>query len=201
MLQLRSVLSIPFMYDLFGWLIGGNSSRATFVKQYVHPNKGDRVLDIGCGPGSIIPFLPIGTEYVGFDASQKYIDFAKKHFDGKGTFICEQVSCASITQQSFDIVLAMGILHHLDDVEALSLFKLAKSALKSNGKLVTIDPVYTDNQPKLAKWIISKDRGDYVRNERDYSLLANQVFLDNHIEIRHDLLRIPYSHIIIVSHV
>jgi cyclopropane fatty-acyl-phospholipid synthase-like methyltransferase len=34
----------------------------------------------------------------------------------------------------FDIVLAIGVLHHLDDAEVLQLFKIAHAALKNGGE-------------------------------------------------------------------
>ncbi|OQW90969.1 MAG: hypothetical protein BWK78_05800, partial [Thiotrichaceae bacterium IS1] len=80
--------------------------------------------------------------------------------------------------------------------EALQLFRLAQSALKPEGRLITLDGVYTNDQSRLARWIISKDRGQFVRTEEGYSLLARQVFSNNQIVIRHDLLWIPYTHII-----
>ena len=55
---IRSVLSIPFVYRLFGQLIGGASWRRRFVNEYIRPQQGDRILDIGCGPGVLVPYLP-----------------------------------------------------------------------------------------------------------------------------------------------
>lgn len=54
---IRSVLSIPFVYRLFGQLIGGASWRRRFVKEYIRPQQGDRILDIGCDPGAMLPYL------------------------------------------------------------------------------------------------------------------------------------------------
>lgn len=44
----RSLLSSPFVYDLFTKLIGETSYRRTVVEQYICPQESDRVLDIGC---------------------------------------------------------------------------------------------------------------------------------------------------------
>jgi SAM-dependent methyltransferase len=194
---IRSVLSFPSIYRLFGWLIGGSSSRTTFVKNYIRPKTGDLILDIGCGPGDIVAYLP-AVEYVGFDASQEYIKAARTRFGNRATFICDKVSTNSLEQRSyFDIVLAVGILHHLDDAEALQLFNLAQVALKPGGRLITFDGVFVKNQSPCARYIISKDRGQNVRTKEGYLQLASQVFSDISVNIRHDLLRIPYTHIIL----
>ncbi len=203
---IRSVLSIPAIYSLFGLIIGGSSSYKIFVKEYVRPKRGDRILDIGCGPGDIVPYLP-GVEYLGFDASQEYIKAARERF-GEGhlanrprhpvTFICDQVSTTTLKERSsFDIVLAVGILHHLDDGEALQLFHLAQAALKPGGRLITLDGVFVQKQSPCARYIISKDRGQNVRTQQGYLQLASQVFSTITTSIRHDLLRIPYTHIIL----
>jgi len=195
MLQLRSILSIPIVYSTFSWLVSGKAARSILVNEYIRPCPRDTILDIGCGPGDLVAYLPSEVEYIGFDASASYIAAAQKRFGTRATFICDRVSTANI-KQSFDIVLAIGILHHLDDSEALQLFHLAQSVLKPTGRLVTLDGVYVNNQSNPARWIISKDRGQYVRDQEGYHSLANQVFKNTKVVIRHDLLRIPYTHII-----
>jgi cyclopropane fatty-acyl-phospholipid synthase-like methyltransferase len=195
---IRSVLSSPFIYSLFGQLMGGNRSRAIFVDNYIRPQKGDRILDIGCGPGDLIPYLP-EVEYLGFDISEEYITTAKKQFGSDNIFFrCERVSTSNLSQQSyFDLVLAVGILHHLDEVEALELFQIAEAALKPGGRLITFDGVFVENQSPCAKWILSKDRGQNIRTKDEYIALASKIFSDISCSIRHDLLRIPYTHIIL----
>ncbi len=174
---IRSILSAPAIYRLFGQLIGGSSGRRILVNEYVRPKRGDRILDIGCGPGDIVPHLPDSIKYLGFDTSQEYIEYAQNHFGDRATFICQHVSDKNLEQDSyFDIALAVGILHHLDDLDALNLFRLAKTALKPGGRLITFDGVYTENQSFCAKYIISSDRGQNVRTKDGYLAVATQVF-------------------------
>jgi Methyltransferase domain len=53
-----------------------------------------------------------------------------------------------------DIVMANGVVHHLDDEDAERLFALASSLLKSGGRLVTIDPVLHANQGHVRRWLV-----------------------------------------------
>lgn len=194
---IRSVLSIPAIYSLFKLIIGGSSSRTILVREYVRPKCGDRLLDIGCGPGDTLPYLP-DVGYVGFDASQEYIKAAQTRYGNRATFICQQVSTTTLKESScFDIVLAIGILHHLDDAEALQLFQLAQTALKPGGRLITFDGVFVEKQSPFARYIISRDRGQNVRTQEGYLAIASQVFSTIIVSIRHDLLRIPYTHLIL----
>ena len=193
----RSILSLPWAYVFFHYLIGAPKRTSIIVKEHVRPTAGHRVLDIGCGPGTIVPYLP-NMEYVGFDASQTYISSARARFGARAIFSCERVSNFSLHRGSyFDIVLAMGIVHHLDDSEALRLFQIAHAALKPGGKLVTLDGCFTEDQSASARYIISKDRGQYVRTREGYLQIGSQVFSDITVTIRDDLLRIPYTHIIL----
>jgi SAM-dependent methyltransferase len=192
MLDLRSILALPAIYRLFGRLIAGNT-RAIYVRDYIRPKPGDRVFDIGCGPGDILSYLP-EVHYVGIDIEPKYIDAARARFGARGEFHCEDVSDAVVREAgSFDIVLANGVLHHLNDTEARKLLSLARLALKPSGRLITFDGCFVPGQSRLARWLLRMDRGHFVRSPEAYIALAAEVFGEVHSHIRHDLLRVPYT--------
>jgi SAM-dependent methyltransferase len=194
--SIRSVLAIPAAYQLWSSVVGGGAYDKVLVNEYVRPSAGGRILEIGCGPGTIVRYLP-PSEYLGFDLSPSYIEQAKKRFPN-ANFVCERVSQFSLAkEQSFDVVLAFGIVHHLEDAEARQLFQIAHDALRPGGKLVTSDGVWTDGQSPVARWLLSRDRGEHIRNEREYVGIASQVFSNVRPSVRHDLLRIPYTHLIL----
>jgi cyclopropane fatty-acyl-phospholipid synthase-like methyltransferase len=194
--SIRSILALPAAYNLWWRVVGGPAWAKVLVGQYIQPRAGVRILEIGCGPGTIAGYLP-DTEYVGFDVSSKYIEMARKRFP-QAQFVCERVSQFSLAkQQSFDAVLALGIVHHLDDQEARQLFQVAYDALKSGGKLITFDGVWTNDQSAAARWLLERDRGEYVRNETEYVKIASEVFANVRASVRHDLIRIPYTHLIL----
>jgi SAM-dependent methyltransferase len=191
---LRSALSIPAAYWLWGNLVGGSDCAKILVNEYVRPRLGARILDIGCGPGVILGYLP-PSQYLGFDLNPRYIEMAKRRYPN-AHFACERVSQFSLAkEQSFDVVLALGIVHHLNEAEARQLFQIAHDALAPGGKLVTMDGVYLDGQSAAARWLLTRDRGEYVRTEREYLGIASRVFSNIKSSIRNDLLRIPYSHL------
>jgi cyclopropane fatty-acyl-phospholipid synthase-like methyltransferase len=197
MLQsIRSLLSAPQAYQLWWNAVGGPGWAKTLVREYIRPEVGARVLEIGCGPGTIVGYLP-ESEYLGFDLSSRYIQVATKRYP-QAKFVCERVGRFTLAERDcFDVVLALGIVHHLGDEEARQLFQIAYDALRPGAKLVTVDGVWTDQQSAATRWLLARDRGEHVRREREYVSIASQVFRDVRSTVRHDLLRIPYSHLIL----
>ena len=194
---IRSVLSLPGSYSLLQRLVGAERSRRILCASYIQAVPGERVLDIGCGTADILDHLP-AVDYSGFDLNPRYVASAQRRFGSRGVFKCEDVGDAALTEQGgFDVVLAIAILHHLDDQEVLGLFELAKKALRPGGRLVTFDSCYVEGQSRFAKFLIDRDRGRNTRSEAGYRGLAEQVFSSVESHVRHDLLNVPYTHIIL----
>ncbi len=174
-------------------LLGSDQITRMFVETYVRPKSGDKLLDIGCGPAGILNFLP-DVKYYGFDIDAGYIDAAQKQFGKRGTFECKHVSKESLDENSrFDLILAKGVLHHLNDNEAADMFTLAQTHLNTGGRMITFDGCYVPGQSYFAKKFLAMDRGKYVRTKEAYIKFANNSFSNVIPTIRHDLLRIPYT--------
>ncbi len=148
-------------------------------------------LDIGCGPGYAIEYLP-ESDYIGFDTDQRYINYARDRYGQSGFFFCQELNDETINNmESFDLVIMNGLLHHLDDRDVIALFKRIKRLLKPSGKIVTLDGCYVERQSPIARKLLDLDRGNYVRDEKMYVSLASEVFGSAIPHIRHDLFRIP----------
>jgi SAM-dependent methyltransferase len=195
--KLSGILHFSMGYRLFTRLVGGGSAWETYLTQHVKPVAGEKVLDIGCGPADILDSLP-PVDYTGIDISPDYILSAKKRFGSRGRFYCSDVGEATVEQErgSFDLVLATGVLHHLDDEIAGKLFTLARLALRPGGRLVTYDGCYVPGQSRIARWLLQHDRGTFVRTRPEYLRLASMHFPRVESDLRHDLLRMPYTHLI-----
>lgn len=193
---MRAILALPFVYDAFQRLAGAKHGRSVLVNQYIRPRSGERFLDIGCGTAEILEHLP-GVEYVGFDESQEYIAAARARFADRAEFVCGRVEAVDVQRfGDFDAVLAIGVLHHLADRAAIRLFELARSILRPGGRLISIDGCYVPHQSQIARFLLSRDRGRFVRDETGYLSLARAVFPVVRGDVRHDLARFPYTHLV-----
>jgi SAM-dependent methyltransferase len=194
---MRSILSVARVYQGLQDLVGGHGWRQYFVDTHVQPTKDDVLLDVGCGTGVIIEYLPADTQYIGVDLSSDYIEHAQSHHD-RGTFIC-----ASVGDLEFmpvdppTVVLAIGLLHHLDDEEVHKLFQDISRVMAEGSRLITGDPCLLKRTHPLARLLIRMDRGQNVRTPDAYRLLAERTFADVEVAVRSDLLRVPYDHAIL----
>lgn len=196
--NIRPILDRPFFYELFHSIVGAHERSKLLIREFIRPHEGDRILDIGCGPGSMLPYLP-ETRYVGVDMNESYIDVARRRYGHRGNFICDRVSAqSSKALGEFDVVLALGLVHHLEDDEARDLFKMAYVLLRPGGRLVTMDGCYAQDQSAAARFLLSRDRGRFVRTPSEYMDLAREKFSDIDPVIRHDALRIPYTTLFMV---
>ncbi len=191
---IRAALSSPAVYDGFQWLMGGRVGRTDFAQHMVRAAAGMRLLDIGCGTGELLDYLPPGVHYDGWDISEAYIEAARARFGARGTFRCGLVTEADIAAESpYDVVIASGVLHHLDDREVGALARLAQLAVRAGGRFVSIDPVLTPRQHPLAQFLIQRDRGQHVRAPHQYLDLVQPAFSTASGIVRHRRW-VPYTH-------
>lgn len=195
--MLRDILAKARVYSLFATIVGAKRGRQMHVERFIRPQVGDRVLDIGCGPADILEALP-AVEYQGFDLSANYIEAARKKFGHRGRFNVEAVNANLVKKYiAFDLVLATGVLHHLTDAEAIDLFQIAKTALKPGGRLVTLDGCFVPRQSPIALYLLKMDRGKHIREHSAYIALARQVFSEVTPTVVNNLLRVPYTHLVL----
>lgn len=173
----RAVLSHPVVYETFQRLMGARRGREWIVRDLIRPFPGMRILDLGCGPGEILDSLPEDVAYTGYDMSPEYIASAKAKYGARATFHCRLLEQAEVaTLEPFDLVMGIGVLHHLDDDTARQFMALAKAGLKPGGRVLTLDACYAPKQNPIARYLISKDRGQHVRDEAGYRALAEGTF-------------------------
>ena len=91
-----------------------------------------------------------------------------------------------------DVVIGLGILHHLGDKEAEHCLRFAHRALKQGGRFVCFEACWVPDQGFLSRFIMSKDPGQNIRTEQMYRQLVGDVFKNVNAWVDTKPLRIPY---------
>ena len=115
-------------------------------------SNGYRVLDVGCGNGSLISSIRQkgNIEAYGIDISPNMIDECRNRYDGIN-FDVSSGEKLGFDDGYFDMVTICCVLHHLNDPKKF--FAEARRVLKHNGVLIVSEPW----QPFPAKQIV-----DYI---------------------------------------
>ena len=99
--------------------------------------KPQKILDFGCGGGWLSKILcQEGYEVVGIDTSEKLVTNAKRINLQSEFMICDCTKL-SFKEKSFDMIIGVGILHHLDIHKTLV---ECHRILNENGHILFMEP-------------------------------------------------------------
>ena len=115
-----------------------------------------KVLDAGCGDGSVLFLLTkgFGIKPYGIDVSPQAIKRAEKLFKDNGIeskFECADTRSLPFPSNYFDVVLSWGVIEHFNDY-GLAIDELNR-VLKQNGILNLIQPHLFSFGPLQRKWL------------------------------------------------
>jgi len=191
-------LCSTYIYIFFQKLMSATSVRIKFVKKYI--KKGHYVIDLGCGPASILEDFP-KIYYYGYDINSSHIKYAKKKYINKNFhFYCKKFNKNEIFKlPKFDCALLLGLVHHLNDEEFINIIRLIKNTLKKNGKILILDNVIIQKQNFISRFLINNDQGDNVRNLKQYKLILNKFFTKIRYQINNQIF-IPYTWLKIICY-
>jgi len=135
-------------YDLLTSMLGlgANRPNSRMVIELANVKPGDRVLDVGCGTGSLSLTAqshagPTGKVY-GIDAAPEMIEVAKKKASRSGLGVVFEVGLIeelAFPDATFDVVISRLAMHHLpDDLKRRGLAEVLR-VLKPGGKFLIAD--------------------------------------------------------------
>jgi SAM-dependent methyltransferase len=174
----RALLGHGWAYDVAQKAMGGSRTRRWMQREFIRAMPGERVLDIGCGTADILTVLP-DVDYVGFDISEPYIARARARWRLRGQFHAQYLDRATLESLGkFDLILATGVLHHLEDEEVGALFEMLADGLRPTARIITVDGCHVRGQNPFARFLINHDRGRNVRTPDAYATLARRSLAD-----------------------
>lgn len=136
-------LFLPF-YDLLTKLIGGDEARRALL-DLAELESGHRVLDIGCGTGSLaieIRLRQPDIEVIGLDPDPKALARAKRKAERAGAAIKFNQGFSSALPYpgaSFDRVFSSFMFHHLQGEEREKTLQEVRRVVKPGGHLFLVD--------------------------------------------------------------
>lgn len=143
------------------------TTREERLISFAQLKKTHRVLDIGCGSGTITRNIlrTVGCTSIGIDVSEECIKYASEKSIQEGLasdFLVGSIESLPFIEKTFDIVIASHIIEHVPFPEKI--FLELKRILKDGGILLLTTPNYTSFWP-LAELIF-----DHTIAKKGYSL-------------------------------
>jgi SAM-dependent methyltransferase len=139
-------------------VVGGLDYTDFYTRAELKPD--DVVLDLGCGTGHALEYLDGFKSYLGIDTDV--------------SFECKLCEAADVARLSPSLVVMSGLLHHLDDTQAVELLRLVAKSPRLR-RVLTLDIVYLDGIGHLLSNAFAfLDRGRYCRRSHGYRDLAER---------------------------
>jgi len=122
------VNSVRELFRRTDWYVKGWRTqiaiRAKIVRDFVGAETPLSILDIGCGDGSVtIPLLSGSNSLTLLDLSDKMLEVAKNNVPAdlldRVKFLNEDVCQAALRAHSYDLIVCVGVLAHVESPEAL----------------------------------------------------------------------------------
>lgn len=149
--QLRSEHVVPMQTDLeqlYGdieyknYLLSSETQAGDdrVLSSFISP--GDKVLDVGCGPGRMLPTVArLGGEYTGLDMVDKHLEQTKKAAENLGLEVqLQKEDWKHLPEEIHDLDVAFcfgrGLLHNLSAEEFAVIVNELRRCVKKGGKII-----------------------------------------------------------------
>ena len=152
-----------------------------------HYNKGDKVLDFGCGIGSNSKLFH-HNDYIGVEVDESRVlssrlKYPKNKFE-QIPYISTPSDKIPFEDNSFDLVFISLCLHHIDSDTCKLLFKEFSRMLKHNGEIIGIEPCIISKKYFSNVFMNIIDAGDYILPINEYKqIYSSEAFQVKDINI------------------
>jgi len=135
-------------------------------------NEIQRVLDVGCGPGTNASYFS-ACEYLGVDINSGYVASAIRRYGRE--FIVADVTTYSAESDPFDFILANSFFHHISLQDTDRILQHLGTLLPEGGHVHILDLVLPE-RPCPARALARLDRGEYPRPLSDWREIFKRHF-------------------------
>jgi len=161
------ILGIPWVYDVLRPLAAGGIDFAALAT-FCATKPGERVFDLGCGTGQLLPYLKFGA-YLGVDLDPSALRRAARHTAPNARFVQGDHWDELYRELKPDVALMIGVVHHLSD-DAFRLLAGRMLASESLRRIVAVEVTCVPGR-WLNNLLSRLDRGGFVREPAGYESL------------------------------
>lgn len=161
------ILDRPAFFRLFLRIVTRDwRSYRQVIAEEICLQEDERLLDIACGPATLSELFPKAS-YLGIDINPGYVS------QGQKLGYCLQCMDAlnpGFADETFDHILIVAFIHHLPDNKVRRLLSQVKRVLRTEGRVVVIENMQiTSKWNLLGRFLVSLDRGRYIRTQAQYA--------------------------------
>src|SRR5262249_8876862 len=137
---LHRLLDHPRIFEWQQRLCNNYSAIRRHFRKYL-AGSGKDVLDIGCSTGTCAAQVVSMTDnrYTGIDIEPRYVARARALYPA-GRFECMDARALRFPDDSFDVVMFIGALHHMDDGIIRACFTSIRRVLRPTGVVLCAEP-------------------------------------------------------------
>jgi SAM-dependent methyltransferase len=200
---LHGFLGVSAIYRIFQSIVGRPGNHLWLMQHHYRPKSGFRIVDIGCGPATILNYLPQPVDYYGFDPNQSYIDDAEKNYSG--TFLRGDIDVfmkryGDTLSNTVDLVICSGVLHHVSRDEIDTILSSSRKLLREGGRFAALEPTFLEKQDWASRAVLRQDRGKSIFMDHEWASIMKTHYPNHETWVLTNLLRIPYTHILLTGY-
>jgi 2-polyprenyl-3-methyl-5-hydroxy-6-metoxy-1,4-benzoquinol methylase len=133
-----------------------HEAKFRLIERVAIPSKHERVLDAGCGSGTISQFLALHAgEVIGIDSNPSAISFASSTCNAPNLQFRLGQFQDLITDKPFDRIYCIEVIEHLYESQAAEVLSLFQKMTTPGGRLFLTTPNYRSAWPFI-EWLLDR---------------------------------------------
>ncbi len=171
--MLQGLTRIPSVYAASQYFAGVRMVHARLSVRLSRRKLGT-VLDVGGGVGLVRPLCRETRAYVCLEYAPRILASFHRSYPADGAVLGDAARLP-FADESFDTVLCVMMLHHLDDSAARECLAQSARVLRQSGRLLMVEPLWNPSRLR-GRMLWRLDRGSHPRTMQENLELVGAAF-------------------------